>query len=157
MLLHQAFRQLSLTDHVCVAAGHTQATTASIHTDLYTEGAAEYCNLRLLQLLKKASRHRGSAALAPTTTPTQQPLSHVLPGQDLHSLGRAHSALQYYAGKWRIELQLQHDLSIASLHSPTCVAVLCWYVAHSAVCTILCFAHSCQRLFLNLLPCLGGV
>ena len=63
------------------------------------DGPAEYCNLGLLQLLKKASRQKGSAVMTPSAPLAQQPLSHGFPGQDLYPLGRAYSALQYYAGQ----------------------------------------------------------
>ncbi|KAL0049995.1 hypothetical protein WJX82_002341 [Trebouxia sp. C0006] len=79
-------------------AGHTQASAAIVHTDIHSDPTADYRNLGLLQLLKKASRRRGGASLPPTTTAAQHSLSYGQAGQDMNSLGRAQSSLHSYAG-----------------------------------------------------------
>ncbi|KAA6429353.1 MAG: hypothetical protein FRX49_00747 [Trebouxia sp. A1-2] len=79
-------------------AGHTQATAAAVHPDIHSDPTADYRNLGLLQLLKKASRRRGGASLPPTTPAAQHSLSYGQAGQDVNSLGRAQSSLHSFAG-----------------------------------------------------------
>lgn len=81
------------------AAGHTQATAAGVHPDIHSDPTADYRNLGLLQLLKKASRRRGGASLPSTTTAAQYSLSYGQTGQNINFLGRAQSSLHSYAGQ----------------------------------------------------------
>lgn len=92
----------SVTLCVCVcapAASHTQATAAAVHPDIHSDPTADYRNLGLLQLLKKASRRRGGASVHSTNSAAQHSLVYAQTGQDLHSLGRAHSSLHSHAGQ----------------------------------------------------------
>lgn len=66
---------------------------------MHSDPTADYRNLGLLQLLKKASRRRGGASLPSTTTAAQHSLSYGQTGQDINSLGRAQSSLHSYAGQ----------------------------------------------------------
>lgn len=92
----------SLCDSVRVcapAASHTQATAAAVHPDIHSDPTADYRNLGLLQLLKKASRRRGGASVHSNNSAAQHSLVYAQTGQDLHSLGRAQSSLHSHAGQ----------------------------------------------------------
>ena len=88
-----------LTAILAFAAGHTQATAAAVHPDIHSDPTADYRNLGLLQLLKKASRRRGGASLPSTNSAAQHSLAYGQTGQDIHSLGRAQSSLLSYTGQ----------------------------------------------------------
>lgn len=80
------------------AAGHTQASAAAVHPDIHSDPTADYRNLGLLQLLKKASRRRGGASIHSTNSAAQHSLLYAQTGQDVPSLGRAQSSLHSHAG-----------------------------------------------------------
>lgn len=93
-------QHVNVLTHRAIAAGHTQASAAIVHPDIHSDPTADYRNLGLLQLLKKASRRRGGGSLPPTTTAAQHSLSYGQAGQDANSLGRAQSSLHSYAGTY---------------------------------------------------------
>ena len=81
------------------AAGHTQASAAAVHPDIHSDPIADYRNLGLLQLLKKASRRRGGASVHSTNSAAQHSMVYAQTGPDVHSLGRAQSSLHSHAGQ----------------------------------------------------------
>lgn len=85
--------------NVDLAAGHNHASAAAVHPDIHSDPTADYRNLGLLQLLKKASRRRGGASVHPTSSAAQHSLVYAQTGQDVHSLGRAQSSLHSHAGQ----------------------------------------------------------
>lgn len=87
------------TVNVDLAAGHNHASAAAVHPDIHCDPTADYRNLGLLQLLKKASRRRGGASVHPTSSAAQHSLVYAQTGQDVHSLGRAQSSLHSYGGR----------------------------------------------------------
>ena len=128
---HMGTARLSLAQAIVTAvcapaASHTQATAAAVHPDIHSDPTADYRNLGLLQLLKKASRRRGGASVHSNNSAAQHSLVYAQTGQDLHSPGRAQSSLHSHAGQHAtLELFRLFWNRKTCLHSPVgCCFVL---------------------------------
>ena len=129
---------------VC-AAGHTQAGTASVHPDIHSDPTADYRNLGLLQLLKKASRRRGGSTLAASNSAAQHSLSYSQTGQHINPLGRAQSSLHSYAGQYMVSALQQSSCGVvdSALHCNGKLGGLSWF---RLIMQIMMSSSSCQEL-----------